>query len=287
MAGANYFIIYTDSTGTNITLSPRLGSGHIMPTYNSAAQMTLLAGSGVSNGIMTANIKCSSCASWLSGSMDLAASSTSWIWSYKSGSSLNSDSMAASIVRHDSYGGLTFDSSAQGGNDANPFLKIGGSRATGSACSSVLSSSEFAAATYSSSSSNGYTTTTTQHNSQHTSFAEIKGSNELTAEMLVKRAVSGSNCVSGNGESTSSAVKFTRGNNLLAAIHGIMAAAVFCLVFPMGGVMIRLLRFSGLVWAHGIIQVVAYAAYIAAAVLGVKLAQQYVRGNDFPLTKIL
>ncbi|HEX3642799.1 MAG TPA: hypothetical protein VHV10_16060, partial [Ktedonobacteraceae bacterium] len=199
----------------------------------------------------------------------------------------NSDSMAASIVRHDSYGGLTFDSSAQGGNDANPFLKIGGSRATGSACSSVLSSSEFAAATYSSSSSNGYTTTTTQHNSQHTSFAEIKGSNELTAEMLVKRAVSGSNCVSGNGESTSSAVKFTRGNNLLAAIHGIMAAAVFCLVFPMGGVMIRLLRFSGLVWAHGIIQVVAYAAYIAAAVLGVKLAQQYVRGNDFPLTKIL
>lgn len=58
MSGSQIFVIYTDSTGTNITLSPRLGTGHSMPNYNSAAQVELLEGSGVSNGVMTANIKC-------------------------------------------------------------------------------------------------------------------------------------------------------------------------------------------------------------------------------------
>jgi len=58
MNNANYFIIYPSSSGNNITLSPRLARSHNTPTYNSATQATLLAGSGVLNGVMTANIKC-------------------------------------------------------------------------------------------------------------------------------------------------------------------------------------------------------------------------------------
>jgi len=58
MAGSNFMIIYADNTGSNVTLSPRLSSGNVQPTYNSAAKMTLLAGSGISNGVMTANILC-------------------------------------------------------------------------------------------------------------------------------------------------------------------------------------------------------------------------------------
>jgi len=58
MAGSNFMIIYADGTGSNVTLSPRLASGNVQPTYNSAANMTLLAGSGISNGVMTANILC-------------------------------------------------------------------------------------------------------------------------------------------------------------------------------------------------------------------------------------
>jgi hypothetical protein len=63
MSGANYFVIYTSGSGTNVTLSPRLGSGHNTPTFNSAAQVTLLEGSGVKDGVMTANIKCAYTAS--------------------------------------------------------------------------------------------------------------------------------------------------------------------------------------------------------------------------------
>jgi hypothetical protein len=58
MSGANMFVIYSSSSGTNVTLSPRTGSGHTEPSYNSGAQVTLLEGSGISNGVMTANIKC-------------------------------------------------------------------------------------------------------------------------------------------------------------------------------------------------------------------------------------
>ena len=58
MSGANIFIVYSDSGGQNITLSPRLGAGNFEPDYNSAAQVSLLEGSGITNGVMTANIRC-------------------------------------------------------------------------------------------------------------------------------------------------------------------------------------------------------------------------------------
>jgi hypothetical protein len=54
------FLVYTAVSGNNVTLSPRTASGYNQPTLNSAAQVTLLEGSGVSNGVMTANVKCKS-----------------------------------------------------------------------------------------------------------------------------------------------------------------------------------------------------------------------------------
>lgn len=58
MSGAQMFVVYTSASGDNVTVSPRLGSGHSTPRFNSDAQVTLLDGSGVSNGQMTANFKC-------------------------------------------------------------------------------------------------------------------------------------------------------------------------------------------------------------------------------------
>lgn len=61
MKGANIFFAYANSVGTNVTLSPRLGVGDGDPsTSGTLASLTLLAGSGISNGIMTANVKCKS-----------------------------------------------------------------------------------------------------------------------------------------------------------------------------------------------------------------------------------
>lgn len=57
MSGSNMFIVYTSGNG-NVTVSPRLGTGQREPSFNSDAQVTLLEGSGVSNGKMIANVRC-------------------------------------------------------------------------------------------------------------------------------------------------------------------------------------------------------------------------------------
>ncbi len=58
MSGSDIFIIYTDASGTNVTVSPRLGTGDSEPKFNSDAKITLLDGTGVSGGNMVANFKC-------------------------------------------------------------------------------------------------------------------------------------------------------------------------------------------------------------------------------------
>ena len=58
MAGSNNFIIYADGSGSNVTLSPRAGKGNFQPMFDSGPQVTLLGGSGIANGVMTANVRC-------------------------------------------------------------------------------------------------------------------------------------------------------------------------------------------------------------------------------------
>ena len=58
MDGANMFVVYTSSDGKNVTVSSRLGNGHNAPELYLDAQLSLLDGSGVSNGQMIANVRC-------------------------------------------------------------------------------------------------------------------------------------------------------------------------------------------------------------------------------------
>lgn len=58
MAGANMFVVYASKSGNNVTVSPRLGRGHVMPNFNGDAEVSVLEGSGVSNGVMTASFRC-------------------------------------------------------------------------------------------------------------------------------------------------------------------------------------------------------------------------------------
>jgi hypothetical protein len=51
-------MIYLNAAGDNVTLSPRLGTGNRQPQSDTTTAVTLLGGSGVSNGVMTANIRC-------------------------------------------------------------------------------------------------------------------------------------------------------------------------------------------------------------------------------------
>ncbi|MCJ1251253.1 hypothetical protein MMC30_008484 [Trapelia coarctata] len=124
MKGANIFIVYSDSDGQNVTISPRLGLGNFQPQFNSQAQVSLLEGSGISNGMMTANVRCSSCTSWSGGSMSLTDPSSSWIWSIRAGDAIASNSQSADLQQHNNFGTFKIDlTKATGGNSVNPFVQ--------------------------------------------------------------------------------------------------------------------------------------------------------------------
>lgn len=128
MSGSNIFIMYTNADGTNVTLSPRLGTGHVEPQHDTNAQITVLDGTGVSGGMMTANVKCSNCDSWSGGSMDFSSDSSQWIYAYKKGEALNTDDLDASISQHDGASPFSWNlASAKGGDSANPFMAGSGS----------------------------------------------------------------------------------------------------------------------------------------------------------------
>ncbi|KAL9098571.1 MAG: hypothetical protein Q9163_005797 [Psora crenata] len=125
MAGANIFVIYASASGTNVTLSPRLGRGQVEPLFDAAAQVSLLEGSGIADGKMTANVRCAQCNQWDGGRMDFTSSTTRWIWAVKDGAPLRDDSQSADIHRHDDNDEFTLDlTRARGGNSLNPFVAV-------------------------------------------------------------------------------------------------------------------------------------------------------------------
>lgn len=122
MNNANMFLMHSSADGSNITLSARNSSGHIMPTHNDAADVVLLEGSGISNGRMIANVKCANCNSWSTGSMSLQDDSSNWLYAYRQGTPINSDDKNAAISEHDNKGTFQWDlSRARGGSSPNPF----------------------------------------------------------------------------------------------------------------------------------------------------------------------
>ncbi|KAI1819583.1 iron reductase domain protein [Xylaria intraflava] len=124
MSGSNIFVLYTDGAG-NVTVSARKGTGHTEPKHQTDTQLTLLAGSGVTdNGqTMLANVRCANCESWDGGSLSLTSTSSPFIAAWKAGSPLNSKSADASISRHDSHDQFAFDlTRATITDDQNPFI---------------------------------------------------------------------------------------------------------------------------------------------------------------------
>jgi hypothetical protein len=136
MAGANMFILYSSSSN-NVTISPRSGQGHIPPMQNSDSRVSLLDGSGIQDGVMTANILCENCNKWRGGSMDPSSSSTQWIYAYKEGSPLNSDSVTELIQRHDRHGSVNLDLSPAKASSSNPFLDYDPATGSGGTISSA------------------------------------------------------------------------------------------------------------------------------------------------------
>lgn len=115
MNGAEIFLMYADGNG-NVTVSPRRGTGHVMPQY-SQRSFELLEGSGIENDTMVANIRCRDCSSLkLDGS-------NNWISAWQEGEPLDSTEIDASITKHDDKEQFEVDfAQASISSDSNPFV---------------------------------------------------------------------------------------------------------------------------------------------------------------------
>ena len=215
MSNANMFLMYSSADGQNVTLSPRTTSGHVMPTHNDAADISLLEGSGISNGMMVANIRCGNCDNWDTGSMNLQDSASNWLYAHLQGPPIDSDDMNAHISQHEGEGGFNWDlSQATGGSDPNPF----------------------------------------------TGAATTSSSNAAEGQNSWRRLSS-------------------RAQDRFVQAHGILASIAFVAVFPIGAILVRLASFGQLAWTHGALQIFGYAIFIAAAGIGIFMANggEYVR----------
>lgn len=286
MSGSKMFIIYANSAGTNVTLSPRKGSGHSQPSFDSSAQVTLLEGSGISNGVMTANIKCSDC-------KDVTSSSSSWIYAARSGSALSSDSQSASISQHSNdYGTMSLDmTQAKNSANDNPFVTSSGGATTGSESGASDGCAQVAAESGSQTTNGGATTTSSGDNSgfpfgsSFTSFPTDGrgpfGSRTTSGGNNKRAAATPSACVGGgsNSNSGASSLKQTGWANIdtrnrILMSHGIIASLAFVILFPLGAIAIRLFSFPGLVAFHAACQTVGYLFWIIGFGLGVYIANK-------------
>lgn len=141
MQGANIFVVYASADNKNVTVSPRLGVEHVEPLHNPQASISVLEGSGISNGTITANVRCDSCITWPGGHEDTTSSASPWVWAFKYGDPLKSNSLSKTITIHDSSGVAALNlQKAAGGTSNNPFLSSSGSTtSSGQAISSYNS----------------------------------------------------------------------------------------------------------------------------------------------------
>merc|ERR1711939_1222136 len=253
MSGANMFVVYA-ADSTNVTVSPRLGTGHTQPKVNGDAQISVLEGTGIaSDGSLVANVRCDSCLNWSDGSMDPTDSSSSWIYAYKSGDALDSTSTDESISQHDGTGQFSLDlTTGTGGSSSNPFVASSGS-SDGSASASGSATQT---------ASNGQATAT-----------DAGTATTIPAVATATGGVS-SPLASSNLSTSSSSHSVSDPNQATRIAHAIVMPLVFVLLFPLSALTIYLPYHEKVRHIHAPLQVVSVILMLVGLGLGVKLANK-------------
>ncbi len=120
MAGSMMFVAYSNANGqskenratsylfanthVDVTLSPRISPSHSEPQYSKNIDVTILAGTGITNGTFVVNAHCRNCKTWNGGSLDFSSNSQDWIYAVGPSQNLKSDSPSATMSQHDTFG---------------------------------------------------------------------------------------------------------------------------------------------------------------------------------------
>jgi hypothetical protein len=246
MVGANIFMVYTAGDG-NVTLSPRSSIGHTQPTFNSAAKVSLLEGSGVlSDGSMVANVRCDSCLSWNGGSMSPTDSNSAWIWSYRTGDPIDSPDTSANLLQHVTMGGATFNlPTGTGGSSSNPFVVAAANPSSPTSASGSSASGSSSAAV----------------------------STQTVGSSTVLVPVASPTPSSGTSSGSSSTSSTTTNTNAIRTGHAIVMSLVFLVLIPFAALTLYLPYTKKVPHIHAPLQVLSIILVIVGLALGVQLAK--------------
>ncbi|CZS91266.1 uncharacterized protein RCO7_01521 [Rhynchosporium graminicola] len=249
MAGSSIFVMYADGNG-NVTLSARKGTGEVEPKADSTLQagVELLAGTGISNGKMAANVKCTSCRLQSTAS----APDSPWIAAWSTGSAINSASNSATLRQHSPNSRVEAQidlSRASISSDSNPFLSGGAATpGTGSGSPATNPSSGQPAGPGSNGSGPG-----SGNDNDGKADGKPKGNSNSN---------NGGITIGGSGSKANAIPDYQKA-------HGIIMGVVVVLLFPFGAMFVRM-GGSGIV--HGILQILSLCALLVGLGLGIKLA---------------
>ncbi|KAL2073279.1 hypothetical protein VTL71DRAFT_10603 [Oculimacula yallundae] len=124
------FMAYSDTSGKNVTLSPRFTNGHIEPSHTKDIAVEVLAGTHIVDGNYTINAMCRNCRSWKGGSIDHTNTAAKFIYATGPGGNLKSNSLTADVKRHDLYGAFTMDLTKAFGVKGVPVIQFADSTGT-------------------------------------------------------------------------------------------------------------------------------------------------------------
>jgi hypothetical protein len=110
MNGALVLMMYADSTGENVTMSPRLSYDTTEPVYAPNIDIETLPGTGLINDTTYIfNGRCGNCRTWDIGSIDVRSEQQHMIYATGEIGWLRTDDVQYSLRRHSSYGDFTMD----------------------------------------------------------------------------------------------------------------------------------------------------------------------------------
>ncbi|KAF2803237.1 CBD9-like protein [Mytilinidion resinicola] len=109
MANSLSFIMYPSANNKNVTISPRIASGHSEPTFAPEIQIESLPGTTINNDTLVLNAVCHNCRTWRGGSLDVSSTTQPWIYAFGPDLELQSNSQHAPLRRHHAYGHFTMN----------------------------------------------------------------------------------------------------------------------------------------------------------------------------------
>jgi hypothetical protein len=105
---------------TDVTISPRIASGHSEPSVAPTVQLEPLPGTGINDSMFVLKAVCRNCRVWLNGFIDTDTTAHPMIYAFGPGNALQSDSLSAPLKRHIRYGKFTMDMKAATGKGGVP-----------------------------------------------------------------------------------------------------------------------------------------------------------------------